>query len=237
MSRSLQAQGLIAEPVAELLLAEIDALKARCAALESLARASSHGSILSDPSRNQNLAGSQVLGDDSTNSYQGVDANDFQDGYRGAAVPPTNLGSQGVDNGAAVSPSSYGMDMGSPNVAPSMGQPTNDVDWDQWLDLPSDQSHDTGPLSPALGGSHSVSAVDNPASASGGSGSAMVAATSRPGHRCTDCGQPFSRRADLRRHALAHNPNATRFPCPRLGCGRQFLRMDKLRDHRHQKNH
>jgi hypothetical protein len=223
-----------AEPVAEHLLAEIDALKARCAALESLARASSHGSIMFDPSRNNNLAGSQVLGDDSTNSYQGVDANDFQRGYRGAAVPPTNLGSQGVDNGAAVSPSSYGVDMGSPNVAPSMGQPTNDVDWDQWLDLPSDQSHDTGPLSPAVGGSYGVSVVDDPASASGGSGSAMVPTPSRPLHNCTHCMKSFSRLADLRRHARAHNPNATQFTC---SCGDQFLRMDKLRDHRRRKNH
>ena len=228
--------------MAEHLLAEIDALKARCGALESLARASSHGSILSDPSRNQNLAGSQALGDDSTNSYKGVDANDFQRGYRGAAVPPTYLGFQGVDNGAAVSPSSYDMDMGSPRVAPSMGQPTDDVDWDQLVNFgsstsPLDQSHDTGPLSPAVGGNHGVSAVDNPASASGGSGSAMVAATSHPGHRCTVCGKSFSRRADLRRHALAHNPNAPQFPCPRLGCGRQFPRMDKLRDHRRRKNH
>ena len=228
--------------MAEHLLAEIDALKARCAALESLARASSHGSIIFDPSRNHNLAGSQVLGDDSTNSYQGVDANDFQGGYRGAAVPPTYLGFQGVDNGAAVSPSSYDMDMGSPRVAPSMGQPTDDVDWDQLVNFgsstsPLDQSHDTDPLSPAVGGSHGVSAVDNPASASGGSGSAMVPATSRSRHHCTDCMKSFSRRADLHRHALAHNRNAPKFPCPRPGCGRQFLRMDKLEDHRRRKHH
>jgi hypothetical protein len=226
-------------------LAKIDALESRCTALESLARASSHGSIIFDPSPNHNLPGSQALGDDSINPYQGVDANDFQGGYHSAAASPTDLGLQGVDNGAGVSPSSYGMNSGSHHVTPSMGQPPTDGDWlQQYFDfdlasstLPSDQSHDTGPLSPAFGGSHGVSVVDNPASASGGSGSAMVAATSRPGHRCTVCGKSFSRRVDLHRHALAHDPNAPQFPCPRLGCGRQFPRMDKLRDHRRRKHH
>jgi hypothetical protein len=206
------------------LLAEIDALKARCAALESLPRASSHGNA----SCNHNLPGSQALGDDSINPYQGVDANDFQ----------------GVDNGAAVEPSSYGMNTGSHHVTPSMGQPPIDDDWQQYFDfdlasstLPSNQSHDTGPLSSAVGGRYGVSAVDNPASASGGSGSAMVATPSRSLHHCTDCMEPFSRLADLRRHARAHNPNATRFLCTQPGCGRQFLRMDKLSDHRRRKHH
>jgi hypothetical protein len=232
------------QPPAYYLLAEIDALKARCAALESLARASSHGSNIFDPSRNHNLPGSQALGDDSINPYQGVDANDFQGGYHGAAVSPTDLGFQGVDNGAAVSLSSYGMNMGSHHVTPSMGHPPTDDHWQQYFNfdlasstLPSDQSHDFGPLSPAVGGSYGVSAVDNPASASGGSESAMVATPSRPLYNCTDCMKPFSRLADLRRHARAHNPNAIRFSCSRPGCGRQFLRVDKLSEHCRRKNH
>jgi uncharacterized Zn-finger protein len=127
------------------------------------------------------------------------------------------------------------MNTGSHHVTPSMGQPPTDDDWQHYFDfdlasstLPSDQSYDARPLSPAVGG---------PASASGGSGSAMVATPSRPLHNCTDCMKSFSRLADLRRHARAHNPNATRFTCSRLGCGRQFLRVDKLSEHRRRKNH
>lgn len=210
------------------LLAEIDALKARCTALENLARASSHGSIIFDPSRNHNLPGSQPLGDNSINPYQVV--------YHGATVSTDPDFQQGV------SPSSYDMNTGSHPVTTSTGQPTTDGYMDQWFDfdsstLPSDQSHDTGPLSPAVGGSYGVSAVDNPASASGGSGSARVATTSRSLHNCSDCMQSFSRLADLRRHVRAHNPNATRFPCTQPDCGREFLRMDKLSDHRRRKNH
>jgi hypothetical protein len=219
------------------LLAEIDALKARCAALESLARASSHGSIIFEPSRNHNLPGSLVLGDDSNNPYQGVDANDLQGVDNGAAVSSTDLDFQ-----LGVSLSSYGMNTGSPHVTSSMGQPTTDLDWDQWVDFnpstfPADQNHDAGRLNPAVGGSYEVSTVDSSASASGGPGSPMVAATSRPRHHCTDCMESFSRLADLRRHARTHNPNATRFPCTQPGCGREFRRMDKLSDHRRRKNH
>lgn len=218
------------------LLAEIDALKARCAALESLARASSHGSIIFDPSRNHNLPGSQALGDDSINPYQGVDANDLQGVYHSTAV------STDPDFQLGISPSSYDTNTGSHHGTTGMGQPTTDVEWHQWVVLDSstsssNQSCDTGPLSPAIGESYGVSAVDNPTSASGGSGSAMVATTSRSLHNCTDCMKSFFRLADLRRHARAHNPNATRFPCSRPGCGRQFLRVDKLSDHRRRKNH
>ncbi|KAH8781754.1 hypothetical protein F5882DRAFT_406106 [Hyaloscypha sp. PMI_1271] len=134
------------------------------------------------------------------------------------------------------------MNTGSHHVTPGMGQPPIDDDWQQLFDFDSatfssDQSHDASPLSPTVGGSYGVSAVDNPASASGGPGSAMVAATSRSRHHCTVCMKSFSRPADRRRHALTHNPNATQFPCPRPGCGRQFLRMDKLEDHRRRKHH
>lgn len=59
----------------------------------------------------------------------------------------------------------------------------------------------------------------------------------QPMHRCPNCPRVYSRLADLRRHALSHNPDAPQYLCPSMNCTRTFLRKDKLKDHRARMNH
>jgi hypothetical protein len=60
-----------------------------------------------------------------------------------------------------------------------------------------------------------------------------------PRVRCTVCGKPFGRTSDLNRHALKHNPNARRYPCPHPGCrlSSSNVRKDKLEEHRRRHGH
>ncbi|KAE9373035.1 hypothetical protein N431DRAFT_482178 [Stipitochalara longipes BDJ] len=128
--------------------------------------------------------------------------------------------------------------LASPENATGMNQAANNDGWETLLGLnpstsPSTQSSDFDFDSPmGLGDT-----VDNPSPASGTFGSALVATPSRSTHNCTGCMRSFARAYDLRRHALIHNANAPRLSCPRAGCGRQFLRSDKLKDHRARKGH
>lgn len=59
-----------------------------------------------------------------------------------------------------------------------------------------------------------------------------IGALSPPRHVCATCSETFRRPADMRRHALKHNPSARRYDCLFPGCrARGFLRRDKLADH------
>ncbi|PMD47147.1 hypothetical protein L207DRAFT_627857 [Hyaloscypha variabilis F] len=68
--------------------------------------------------------------------------------------------------------------------------------------------------------------------------SVNAVAPAAPRFRCATCRDTFSRLQNLRRHERErkHNPNATRYPCPRQDCVRSglngFPRRDRLRDHR-----
>jgi hypothetical protein len=60
-------------------------------------------------------------------------------------------------------------------------------------------------------------------------------------HQCQHCMMTFGRPSDRDRHALSHDPNASRVSCPFPGCHRVgrhgFLRRDKLRQHRTHMRH
>ncbi|MCJ1266686.1 hypothetical protein MMC22_006571 [Lobaria immixta] len=59
-----------------------------------------------------------------------------------------------------------------------------------------------------------------------------IGALSPPRHICATCSETFRRPADMRRHALKHNPSARRYDCLFPGCRASgFLRRDKLADH------
>jgi hypothetical protein len=109
--------------------------------------------------------------------------------------------------------------------------------------IPSDPSSSSGLLGPVVqGASFEAPALDDTAPSTGGTSSAQMAtapttSSSRSVYQCQHCVRSYFRIGDLRRHARAHNPNATKFFCPQTECGRQFLRKDKLRDHRARKGH
>ena len=62
-----------------------------------------------------------------------------------------------------------------------------------------------------------------------------------PRSRCTICNTTYSRPEDLSRHARKHNPNATRYYCPKQGCRFSgpsgVLRKDDLRKHQARRGH
>ncbi len=109
--------------------------------------------------------------------------------------------------------------------------------------IPSDPSSGSGLLGPVIqGASFEAPALNDTAPTTGGTSSAQMAtapitSSSRSVYQCQYCVKSYSRVGDLRRHSRSHNPNATKFSCPQAGCGRQFLRKDKLRDHRARKGH
>jgi hypothetical protein len=133
------------------------------------------------------------------------------------------------------------MNLGSHHVA-NMAQGTTDEYMQGLFDFecaafPSTQSYDAGQSipfvqEPSFGGDM---AATTPALSS--ESETSVPTRPRPVHNCHHCMASFFRAGDLRRHALSHNPNAPRLSCPRAGCGRQFLRMDKLNDHRRRRHH
>ncbi|EJD02136.1 uncharacterized protein FOMMEDRAFT_157327 [Fomitiporia mediterranea MF3/22] len=48
---------------------------------------------------------------------------------------------------------------------------------------------------------------------------------------CAECGRRFSRRCDLKRHALIHKPDAKRYYCAYPGCSHSSLQMCNLKAH------
>jgi hypothetical protein len=67
--------------------------------------------------------------------------------------------------------------------------------------------------------------------------SATATGPTRGSFQCSHCAKTFLHRKDLNRHALSHDPNATRHYCPSSTCNRYFLRKDKLTAHRRSKRH
>jgi len=229
-----------------LLLAEVEVLKTRCAALESR-RAVSHidqrdaftaAAVVGTSTYTSNPI--PELGVGRFNAYDVGNPNNFQI-MDMATIPGMNmyphLGPQ---------PSPYDMSLpGNHNT--SMLEAVVDADVhgygfdfnpstfssNPWFDLPDPTVQEASFEAPILEG---------PPSTSDGSTSTLLPPSSIPSlrrttHNCTQCMKSYSRLGDLRRHSLSHNPNAPRFSCPRAECGRQFLRMDKLKDHRARKHH
>jgi len=181
-----------------------------------------------------------ALGVDGFNSYDVGNPNNLQ------RIDTATIPAMDMYPNFDIPPSSYGMSLpGNHNT--SMHEATVDAgvhgygfdfnlstfSSNPWFDLPDPT---------VQGASFEAPVLDRPTSASNGSTSTLlppssIASPRRTTHNCTQCMKSYSRLGDLRRHSLSHNPNAPRFSCPQAACGRQFLRMDKLRDHRARKNH
>lgn len=73
--------------------------------------------------------------------------------------------------------------------------------------------------------------------ASSGLAATNIAGPTNRNFPCPNCNKSFARRGDLSRHARLHDSRATRYSCPTQGCPREFLRKDKLADHRNRWGH
>jgi hypothetical protein len=226
------------------LFAEIEALKYRCAVLENCVTtagfqlAKEDGLASFSRTFNNPLDVGSVTSIDNgiVSANQGILA-DHLNGIGMAAVPAMDMD---MGNQLGISSSSPSMTLFG-NPINNMHHPALDDEWQHLLDFESSTSlttrnYDAALPSPVVQGSFGTPVLDNSSPTPGGSGS-LVATPSRLVHHCQHCMKSFSRAGDLRRHGRSHNPNATRFSCPRQDCGRYFLRMDKLNDHRARKNH
>lgn len=110
--------------------------------------------------------------------------------------------------------------------------------------LRTSQSHDLQAADVASGTSTTIPATMSPSCLNNYIPAASVPAAVPPPSRrfpCTICGKMFGRTGDLGRHALKHNPNARRYPCPEPSCkfsgANGMLRKDKLQEHRDRYGH
>jgi len=225
------------------LLAEVEALKARCAMLENIALlrhtpqlSNKNVPVTSTDASSHTQLPTPILSNNNYNAAQGLDAKNFQWMTQAA----------GHDMNTDLNPVKTVL---SPDPVPASHQLTHvdealiDEDLQNWFDFdsstfPSDPS--TNPTT--QGASFEASILDDSASSADGPTSILghtssVASRRRLAHHCAQCMKSYSRPGDLRRHARSHNPNAPRFSCPQAACGRQFLRMDKLKDHRVRRGH
>ncbi|PMD41904.1 hypothetical protein L207DRAFT_511663 [Hyaloscypha variabilis F] len=227
----------------ERLLAEIDALKARCLTLENIvftldldrAHMPSHiGGPLNLDAQHTHRPLDNLGG----HGYQTSNDNLFQIMDQAIAVP-----TMANDINPVALPSSLNIAQ-TENYINNMDQATINEDLQDLFGLdasniPWSHPYDVGMHSSTVQTDFAApQGVDAPPPVSSFSSDGTTVATPpRSMHHCQHCMRAFSRAGDLRRHALSHNPNATRLSCPRAGCGRQFLRVDKLKDHRARKNH
>jgi len=224
------------------LLARVEALEARCLTLENIV---STGTPLFVQ---QNVPATNV----DTLSYTFVPSPTLSNhDFNAAEDPNTNsfrlMDLPGRAMNANIDPGDMQLSLdqflaGQP-VA-SIGQPTLDEDFQNSFNLqasifPSDPST-PGPIT--RGANLESTTLDNSGPVADWSSSNLVALAPvtnlHPSvHQCQYCMKSFSRISDVRRHSRSHNPNAPRFFCSNTNCNRQFLRMDKLKDHRTRKNH
>jgi uncharacterized Zn-finger protein len=223
-------------------LAEIDALKARCLTLENIvfvldldrAHLPSHiGGALNSDAQHTHRSLDHVGG----HGYQTSNDNFFRVMDPAIAVP-----TMANDINPVALP--FSLDITGTGNYNNMDQATINEDLQDLFGLdpsttPWSQPYDVGMHSSTLQTDFAIPLiVDVPLTAGGfSSDGTTAAAPPRSMHQCQHCMTSFSRAGDLRRHALSHNPSATRLSCPRAGCGRQFLRVDKLKDHRTRKHH
>jgi hypothetical protein len=232
-----------------LLLAEIEALKARCMTLENGAATRyapylrpEHGPITGANASNYTWVPIPIESNNNFNAVQDPNANNFQwmDSAAGHATDvDLRLGNVQLSPGP-VPTGHFVTCTDQPFVHDDLSAL---FDFEQ-VTFPSDPGSGSVLLGPAIprGSFDDARFLDNSAPSAGVSSSAPmatvpVASPPRSVHQCQQCMKSYCHVGDLRRHARSHNRNFPRLACPNTNCTRQFLRMDKLREHRARKGH